>query len=314
MKTLVPSQIREQLAPRIPDGIAPIWVDAEGRFDGDPADAAAYFRWWTPRPVLEQVLAAAPAVRWLHTPSAGVDHLLIPAVLDRGMQITNSAGVHAIPIAETVLAFMLSYARRLPELRAAQAESRWERNPAMRELYGQTLLILGIGGIGQAIATRAAAFGMRIVGSRRNPQPMPGVERVVGGDDWRALIPEADFIVVAAPLTAATRNMVDAAVLAAMKPDAYLINIARGALIDEDALIAALREERIGGAALDTFVEEPLPPTSPFWQLPNVVVTPHSTSQSPRMRERQIDLFVENLARFRDGRDLLNVVDPERGY
>jgi phosphoglycerate dehydrogenase-like enzyme len=155
---------------------------------------------------------------------------------------------------------------------------------------------------------------MRIFGSRRSPQPMPGVERVVGGDAWRDLVPAADFIVVAAPLTKTTRGMINASVLASMKPEAYLINIARGALIDEAALIEALRAHRIGGAALDTFVEEPLPPESPFWHLPNVVVTPHSTSQSPRMRERQIDLFIENLARFRDGRELLNVVDPERGY
>jgi phosphoglycerate dehydrogenase-like enzyme len=314
MKIILPAQIRDQLAPRLSADQAVAWVDVDGNFDGDPSDAVAYFRWWTGRPVLEKVLAAAPGVRWLHTPSAGVDHILVGPVLERDISVTNSAGVHAIPIAEFVLALMLSRAKRLPGFAAAQAESRWDRSQEPQELYEHTLLILGAGGIGQAIAERAAAFGMRVWGSRRSPRPVSGVERVVAMDGWRPLLPEVDYLVIAAPLTEETRGMVDAAALAALKPSAFLINIARGAIVDEPALIAALAEGRLAGAALDTFEQEPLPPESPLWTLPNVIITPHATAGSPRMRERQIDLFLENLRRFRNGEPLRNVVDKAAGY
>lgn len=314
MKIILPTQIRDQIAPLIPAAQAVAWIDTDGAFEGDPADAAAYFRWWTGRPVLEKVLAAAPALRWLHTPSAGVDHLLIPPVLERDITVTNSAGVHAIPIAEFVMALLLSRAKQLPGFAAAQSAARWDRSMEPQELYEQTMLILGIGGIGQEIARRAAGFGMRILGSRRSPCPMPGVERVVGMDGWRELLPEADYVILAAPLTEETRGMLDAAAFAAMKPSAYLVNIARGAILDEPAMLAALREGRIAGAALDTFEQEPLPPESPLWSLPNVTITPHATAGSPRMRERQIGLFLENLRRFRNGEPLRNVVDKAAGY
>jgi phosphoglycerate dehydrogenase-like enzyme len=314
MKLILPAQIRDLLVPQLPADQAVAWVDGEGEFDGDPSDALAYFRWWTGRFILEKVLAVAPQVRWLHTPSAGVDHLLIPPVLERGITVTNSAGVHAIPIAEFVLALMLSHVKQLPGYAAAQAERRWDRELEAGELFERTLLILGIGGIGQAIAQRAAAFGMRVWGSRRSPRPMPGVERVVGMDGWRELLPAADVVVVAAPLTAETRGMLDADAFAAMRPDAFLINIARGAIVDEPALLDALRAGRIAGAALDTFEQEPLPPESPLWDAPNVLITPHATAGSPRMRERQIALFLENLRRFRADEPLLNVVDVEAGY
>lgn len=314
MKLILPVQIEAELTPHLPAEVEPAWVDAEGGFTGDPSDAVGYFRWWTGRPVLEKVLAAAPHLRWMHTPSAGVDHLIIPPVIERDITLTNSAGVHAIPIAEFVLALMLGRAKGLAAYRAAQAERRWDRDVSPFELYERTMLIVGIGGIGQAIAERAAGFGMRVWGSRRTPRPMPGVERVVGEGEWRTLLPEADYIVLAAPLTPATRGMVDAAAFAAIRNDAYLINIARGAIIDEPALIAALEAQRIGGAALDTFDEEPLPSASPLWTLPNVTITPHATAHSPRMRERQIALFIENVRRMRAGEPLLNIVDKAAGY
>ena len=314
MKIIVPTQIREILAPRLPADLTLVWVSPEATFEGDPAQAVAYFRWWGEQYVFEQVLRLAPQLRWAHTPSAGVEHLLVPAVLERDLTLTNSAGVHAIPIAEFVMAYLLSRAKRLPSYWAAQAEAHWARGLELHELYGATMLILGIGGIGQAIAERAAAFGMRIWGSRRTPRPTPHVERVVIGDEWRALLPEADYVVVAAPLTSATRGMVDAAAFAAMKPSALLVNIARGPLVDEVALVEALRSGRIAGAALDTFDHEPLPADHPLWTLPGVMITPHATANSPRMRERQVDLFLENLQRFRSGQPLLNIVDKAAGY
>ncbi len=314
MKLILPAQVRELLAPQLPPGLDCVWVDATGSFDRDPGGAVAYFRWWTDRSILAQVLAAAPTVRWLHTPSAGVDHLLIPLVLERDITLTNSAGVHAIPMAEFVLALLLSQVKQLAGYRAAQAERRWDRELEPQELFERTLLILGLGGIGQAIASRASAFGMRVWGSRRTPRPLPGVERVVGPDEWRALLPAADFVVVAAPLTPETRGMVDAAAFAAMRRSAYLVNIARGPIVDEAALLTALRNDQIAGAALDTFEQEPLPPDHPLWRLPNVTITPHATANSPRMHERQIALFLENLRRFQGNAPLLNIVDKAVGY
>lgn len=314
MKLILPAQVRERLTPQLPPGLDCVWVDATGSFDRDPGGAVAYFRWWTDRSILGQVLAAAPTVRWLHTPSAGVDHLLIAPVLERDITLTNSAGVHAIPIAEFVLALLLSQVKQLAGYRAAQAERRWDRDLEPQELFERTLLILGLGGIGQAIASRASAFGMRVWGSRQTPRPLPGVEQVVGPKEWRALLPDADVVVVATPLTSATRGMVDAAAFAAMRRSAYLVNIARGPIVDEVALLTALRDGQIAGAALDTFEQEPLPPEHPLWGLPNVTITPHATANSPRMHERQIALFLENLRRFQGGAPLLNVVDKAAGY
>ncbi|NTW97847.1 MAG: D-2-hydroxyacid dehydrogenase [Oscillochloris sp.] len=314
MKIIVPTAIRDLLAPQLPAWAEPLWFDRSVGCSGDLADAVAYFRWWSGEPKLEDVLAAAPGLRWLQTPSAGVDQVLTPTMFARDILLTNSAGVHAIPIAEFVLGFMLAHAKQLGAFRAAQAEGRWITHVSPCELYESTLLIIGMGGIGQAIAERAVAFGVRVYGSRRTPRPLPGVAQVVGSQGWRELLPEADYVVVAAPLTPETRGMIDAAAFATMKPTAYLINIARGALLDEPALIAALREGRIGGAALDTFEREPLPAESPLWSLPNITITPHATAYSPRMRERQIALFLDNLARFQAGQPLLNVVDKAAGY
>ncbi len=314
MKILVPVQIRESLAPHLPTEVDAVWVSLTGDFAGDPSDAVAYFRWWMAEPALDDVLAAAPLLRWMHTPSAGVDHLLTPTLIARDLTLTNAAGLHAIPIAEFVFGFMLSHAKQMSAYRAAQAEAHWLEGLSLHELYDSTVLIIGIGGIGQAIAKRAAAFGMRIYGSRRTPQPMPDVARVVGRDGWRDLLPEADYIVVAAPLTAETRGMIDSAAFAAMKPTAYLINIARGEVIDDPAMIAALRNGQIGGVALDTFEQEPLPAESPLWSLPNITITPHATSNSSHMYERQVALFIENLARFRTSQPLLNIVDKSAGY
>lgn len=316
MKIILPTQIRDLLEPQLPAGVEVVWVHPNTAFEGDPSGAVAYFRWWGEQNVYEHVLTVVPSLRWVHTPSAGVEHLLIPLVFERDLTLTNSAGVHAIPIAEFVMAVLLSRVKSLHEYRAAQEEQRWAHGIATHELYGATMLILGMGGIGQTLAERATAFGMRVWGSRRRSSaaPTPYAERIVTGDAWRALLPDADYVVVAAPLTVETRGMVDAAVLAAMKPSAYLINIARGGLVDETALLNALRAGQISGAALDTFEQEPLPADSPFWSLPNVVVTPHATASSPRMHERQVALFLRNLHHALHNEPLVNVVDKSIGY
>jgi phosphoglycerate dehydrogenase-like enzyme len=319
LKLILPTRIAEYVEPRLAD-IAPDWqavhIDEEGAADGDLADAEVFLRWWTSREAFRRVLEAAPRLRWVHTPSAGVDGLLIPELLSREIVLTNSSGVHAIPIAEFVLLFMLGHAKRVRDLLALTPQDAWERGRSLHlnELHGQTVVIIGLGSIGQEVARRAAACGMRVLGSRRHPAPMAGVERVVGAEEWRDLLPEADYVVIAAPLTAATRGMFDSAAFARLQRGAYLINIARGEIVDTPALLAALHEGRLGGAALDALPEEPLPPDHPLWSAPNVWITPHISASSPHMRERAIGVFLENLRRYRAGEPLINMVDKAAGY
>jgi phosphoglycerate dehydrogenase-like enzyme len=318
MKLIIPQSIAALVEPRVPAIVpecAVVRFDDNGSFDGDPAEATALLRWWTPPEVFERTLEAAPKLRWVHTPSAGVDHLLIPEIVESDIVLTNSAGSHAIPIAEFVLMYMLTHVKRSFELKALPPDD-WNDGDDVRcaELYERTLLIIGLGSIGEEIAKRAAAFGMRVFGSRRRPRPTAGVERVVGEAEWRELLPEADFVVIATPLTEATRNMVDADAFGRMKPGAYLINIARGQIVDTDALLAALHGGRLGGAAIDTPPIEPLPADHPLWRAPNTWVTPHISYSSPRTRERMLDIFFENLRRFYHGEPLINVVDKRAGY
>jgi phosphoglycerate dehydrogenase-like enzyme len=319
MKLIIPTSIADKVEPQLRE-IAPsaevVHVDQAGVGDGDLADAQVLLRWWMPTTTLRRILAAAPRLRWLHTPSAGVDGLLIPEVVERGIALTNSAGAHAIPIAEFVLLFMLGHAKCARDLAALTPENAWKhaRTLDLGELYEKTVLILGLGHLGQQIARRAAAFGMRVVGSRRRPAPIVGVDRVVGDDAWRSLLPEADYLVIATPLTSATRGMLDAAALAQLRPSAYLINIARGEIIDTDALIAALEQGRLAGAALDVLPEEPLPPEHPLWRAPNTWITPHISANSPRTSERAIAIFLENVRRDLAGQPLVNLVDQQAGY
>lgn len=319
MKFIIPTSIADKVEPQLHQ-IAPsaevVHVDQEGAGDGDLSDAEVLLRWWMPPTTLRRIVAAAPRLRWLHTPSAGVDGLLIPEVLDHKIVLTNSAGAHAIPIAEFVLLSMLGHAKRVSGLMALTPEEAWRQGRTLQlgELYEKTLVILGLGHIGQEIARRAAAFSMRVLGSRRRPAPIAGVEQVVGEEAWRALLPEADYLVLATPLTSATKGMLDAAALAQLRPSAYLINIARGEIINTDALIAALEQGRLAGATLDVVPEEPLPPEHPLWRTPNVWITPHISSSSPRTSERVIAIFLENVRRDIAGQPLVNVVDLQAGY
>ncbi|MGC8802061.1 MAG: D-2-hydroxyacid dehydrogenase [Chloroflexus sp.] len=318
MKLVLPSLLRDELLPRVKT-VAPeatiVWYDQNGEPDAPINDAEVLLRWFFPPEQLAGFIRRMPELRWLHIPRAGVDGLLIPEVIERDIIVTNSAGVHAIPISEFVMLFALSHVKQATRLHQLQAAHQWrEHDLQLRELAGSTMLIIGLGQIGQAIATRASAFGMRVWGSRRTPRPTPGVERVVGEGAWRTLLPEADFVVIATPLTPFTRGMFGREELALMKPDAYLINIARGEIIDETALIEALHNRRIAGAGLDVFTQEPLPPDSPFWTLPNVFVTPHISWNSPFIRSRTLDLFITNLHAFIHNEPMINVVDKQAGY
>jgi len=262
---------------------------------------------------VRRMLARLPRLRWIHTSGAGADGLLIPEVLARGLVLTNSSGQNAVPVAETAVALMLALAKRLPGHVQDQHERRWQRRQKL-ELCGMTVLIVGLGRIGTEVARRCAAFGMRVIGVRTRGGVEPGVERIVGPDGLTEALREADWVVLTAALTARTRGMIGPDAFAAIKPGAMLVNVGRGALVDEAALCDALRSGRLGGAALDVFAIEPLPEASPLYECPNVMILPHNSASSPHARRRALEFFVENFRRFVNGEPMRNQIDPRRGY
>ena len=268
-----------------------------------------------------EAVARATRLRWLHCSGHAVGHFPLADLAARGITVTNSRGVQSVPIAEHVMACLLALARKLPETLRDQQQRAWRPNALTGEaspwlLAGRTIGIIGTGTIGEAIAARAKAFRMRVMGMRRNPSHgVPaGFDEVLGPADRNRMLAAADIVVIAAPFTTETQRLMDASAIEMMKPDAIIINIARGQLIDEVALAAALESGRLGGAALDVFANEPLPPDSPFWSLPNVIVTPHNSGFRTGHFDAVVDLFSENLTRYERGVDLLNVVDLQAGY
>jgi phosphoglycerate dehydrogenase-like enzyme len=269
----------------------------------------------------QEAVSRARQLRWLHCSGHAVGHFPLADLAARGIMVTNSRGVQAIPIAEHVLGCLLALARRLPATLRDQQERVWRPNALTGEaspwlLAGQTMGVIGVGTIGKAIAARAAAFGMRVIGMRRNRgRGAPaGFEEVFGPSERVQFLTHSDVVVIAAPLTTETQRLLDAAAIAVMKPGAIVINNARGQLVAEPALAEALESGLLGGAVLDVFSTEPLPPDSPFWSLPNVIVTPHNSGFRAGHFDAVVDVFAENLRRFERGVDLLNVVDLETGY
>jgi phosphoglycerate dehydrogenase-like enzyme len=263
-------------------------------------------------------IARAPRLRWFQQWGAGADWLMrYPEIAEKAFILTNVSGVHAIPISEHILAFLLAFARRLPEAMRAQAKREWKRDgdaPAF-ELAGKTMLLVGVGAIGRRTARIAAALGMRVLAVRRDAsRSLPDVERVYRAEEIEQALPEADFVVLTMPLTSATRNMFNARLFARMKPGAFLINIGRGGTVDEPALVEALRSGHLGGAGLDVTAVEPLPPDSPLWELPNVIITGHYSGETPHYDERALAIFLDNLERYTTGQPMRNVVDKQKGY
>jgi phosphoglycerate dehydrogenase-like enzyme len=306
-----------------------VTLSVEGLADGPLDDVEVLLRGWLSAEAFDRLLSRAPRLTWVHSASAGVERALTPTARERGVVITNARGVFSRPIAEYVLMMILAISRRLPQLLELQRERTWQPLEGA-ELRDLTIGIVGLGSIGRAVAALASAFGCRVVAVRRNVDAGDGrgsgrsgdvdglrdvePDEVLGPDALPALLGQSDFVVLAAPLTPETEGMIDDAALAAMKHGSWLVNVARGRLIDERALLRALREGRIGGAVLDTFAEEPLPPDSPFYDLPNAIVTPHTSWSSGRVLDRSVELFCDNLRRFAAGEPLLNVVDPDAGY
>jgi phosphoglycerate dehydrogenase-like enzyme len=278
-------------------------------------DADAIIGW---RLTSEQ-LEKSPQLQWLQTTSAGVERVLTLEMIARGIVITNASGVHSVSISEHLMAMMLAFGRCLPLLMKNQQRHTW-RDENLRsevfELYGQTLLVVGVGDIGIALGDRAAAFGMNVIGVRRRtdlPQP-DSFDEIVSTDDLEKRLPEADHVAICLPLTDATRGLVGPKQIQAMKPGAYIYNIGRGPIIDQEALVQALESGHLGGAGLDVTDPEPLPEESPLWDMPNVLITAHTSGSSPVYWERASEIVIENVRRWQASEPLNNVIDIEHGY
>jgi phosphoglycerate dehydrogenase-like enzyme len=254
-----------------------------------------------------EVLEVAPRLRFVQSISAGTDQYDRAAFAARGVRLASAAGVNANAVAEHAIAMMLATERHIVSGRDHQARAHWRpmiSTIAAREaeLTGRTLVIVGLGRIGSRLARFAKAFDMTVIGVKRDPATgADGVDRVVATADLAKVLPEADFLVLACPLTAETENLIDARALARLKPTALLVNVARGRVVDEDALIAALQSGRLRAAALDVTREEPLPAASPLWSMPNVLITPHTAGETQAYEDNVIDILLDNLARLARG-------------
>ena len=264
------------------------------------------------------LVVTAPRLCWFQQWGAGADWLLrYPEAAERDFILTNASGVHAIPISEQIIGMLLMLARGLHHAVRAQVRQEWWQPPAgmVFELPGKTMLLVGVGAIGERTAALANALGMQVEGIRRNPaQVVAGVAAMYAPDRLRERLGHADVVVLTVPLSQATQGLIGPAELQAMKRSAYLINIGRGGTVDEPALIRALEEQQIAGAALDVFAEEPLPPSSPLWTMENVIVTAHYSGATPHYDERAMEIFLDNLRRYRDDAPLRNIVDKHAGY
>jgi len=259
----------------------------------------------------------APHLRWLQLTTAGADRLLNSAVLKSGVTITTASGIHAAPVGEYVLGVMVMLAKGWPALFRAQGRREWARITP-QELEGKTVAVVGMGNVGQEVARLAKALNMRVLGVRRSGASLESgdyvADEIVGPLELLSVLSRSDFVVICLPLTEETHHLVGELALRAMKPTAYLINVSRGAVVDEAALLRALTEGWIAGAGLDVFETEPLPEKSWLWQLNNVIISPHLAGETPSYNERAVDLFCENLRRYLAGDPLHNVVDPSLGY
>ena len=267
---------------------------------------------------LEQ-LRAAKSLRWIYSITAAVDQFLYPELTSSEIALTNAGSVHGPVVAEHAIAMLLALAKRLPSAvryqkrRKWAMEAIWKEQPRPREVRGANLVVVGLGSIGVEVAAMAAALNMHVMGVREHPE-RGGAQEVVGFDALDGAISKADFVVLAAPLAERTRHLIDARRLQLFKSSAFLINVSRGALVDEAALVKALRDRKIAGAALDVFEQEPLSRWSPMWKMPQVLITPHTAFLTENVWHRHYETFAANLKRYLAGETLESVIDLKRGY
>jgi phosphoglycerate dehydrogenase-like enzyme len=274
---------------------------------------------WSLKP--EQV-KSAKKLRWVHSTAAAVHQLIFPELVEADIVLTNARDVHGPVVAEHVMALIFALAKKIPQAVRFQQnhvwgqQTMWETKPRPREIAGATLGLVGLGSIGTQVAKHAFALGMRVIATREHPEkPIPeGIDHVFSPAELHTLLAQSDYVVLAAPVTTQTRQLIDATRLSQMKPDACLINVGRGTLVDQAALAHALESKTIGGAALDVFDKEPLPADSPLWDLENLLITPHTAGLTERLWERNYKLIAENLRRYLAHQPLLSIVDKKKGY
>jgi phosphoglycerate dehydrogenase-like enzyme len=326
MKVMVPDYMADDLLPKLREadpGVELISVHADGRYEGDAADAEVLFKFhpsgrfgvtfgpaeWS------ALLRKTPNLRWVHSGSAGVENVLVPELVESDVILTNGAGGPKRAIAETVLAFVLADAKALYRHHDHQKAREWRHLPH-RELPGLTVAILGLGKTGLEIAKLCKSLGMRVIGTKRSVSSdgLPDVDDIFPASRQNDCVRVADYVVIAAALTPETQGMINAATFRAMKSDAIVINIARGAVVNEGDLIEALATNQIRGACLDVFATEPLPPESRLFDLVNVVIMPHNSPASQNLFEHMAAIFVENFALYCAGKPLRNIVNKRTGY
>jgi len=336
----LPQWVQEEIRAALPHDwtLVVMSTEADGSGDGmvnlDPrllqevSDAEIYLGYGVPA----ALLAAGPGLNWVHSGAAGVRGSLTPEMLASPIVFTNSKGIHGPPMGDTVLGMILYFARGLDFGVANKARGRWNNDPYYRadhplvELAHSCVGVFGFGGVGREVAERVRALGAQVLAFDRGPEAFPPelgpgtsraenpVQPLHGEDGFQRLLAESDFLVLTAPETPETKGVFGAAALGRMKASATIINVSRGRLLDEDALVEALAEGRLRGAGLDVFAEEPLPTGHPLWDLPNVLITPHISAVTRQFWRRQTDLIVENIRRYLAGSPLLNLVDKEAGF
>jgi len=287
----------------LPDATRIAVGDRVEAFADAAPEADVILNWTGSRELLQQVWRVVPRVRWVHSRAAGLDDLLFPELVEIPATLTNAQGVFSEILAEFVIGAALFFAKEFRRMVRSQQAGVWDQFDTV-QVAGQIMGVIGFGDIGRAAARRAEALGMRVMALRRSSTI----------EHRRELLARSDYVVLSAPLTPETRGIVGEAELRAMKRTAVLINVGRGPLVDEVALIAALREGRIGGAALDVFDQEPLPAGHPFYALDNVLLSPHAADHTPDWKHRAMQMFLDNFERYRKGEPLQNVVDKRRGY
>jgi phosphoglycerate dehydrogenase-like enzyme len=282
---------------------------------GSAADAEVILHWAGSPQLLREAFLACDKVRWVHSRSAGLDKTLFPELVKSPVPLTNGSGVFSLSLGEFALAAILYFAKDFRRMLRNQEAGRWEQFD-VEEIAGQTVGIVGYGDIGRAVASRVHAMGMRVLALKRHTpaSPDPLIARYFSPEELLPMLAECDYVVVAAPLTAETQHMIGDAALAAMKPNAVVINIGRGPVVDQAALVRALTEKRIKGAGLDVFETEPIPPGDPIYQLENVLVSPHCADHTKDWLNQAMQFFLEQYQRFSSRQPLKNVVEKHLGY
>lgn len=311
-----PAWLPERLGDEFPQLKVVLLPDYK-RVDAEIVDADIVVAWSLRR---EQI-SAAKKLKWIHSPAAAVNQLLFAELVESEVVLTNAREVHGPVVAEHVIALIFALAKKIPGSARLQEKHiwgqqiLWDQLPRIREVAGATLGMVGLGSIGRPVVKSAKSLGMRVMAVREHPEKgSEGADVVLGPSEIDQVFRQADYVVLAAPVTAGTQAIANSARLALMKAESCLINVGRGPLVDEAALAVALRQKTIGGAALDVFPKEPLEADSPLWDLPNLLITPHTAALTDKLWERHYALFSENLRRYLEGTPLLAVVDKRKGY